>query len=96
MSSVISTLRLKSGEHITKDSIMTEVLNDYFDSVFTIDDIGAIEEMSSPPRNVIPLSNCDFTEDIIIKVLDNIRFNKTSGTDRIAPDVFKETKKSNL
>ncbi len=71
---------------------MAEVLNDNFASAFTIEDIGGIEEMSPPPRNVIPLSNCDITEDAIIKVLESTKVNKTPGPDRIAPRVLKETK----
>lgn len=52
---------------------MTEVFTDYFVPTGT----RSIEEMSSPRRNIIPLTNCEFTEDTIIKVLHDI--NKTPG-----------------
>ncbi len=79
MTSSIGPLRLENRERIIKDNEMAEVLNDYFASVFTVEDIGSIEKMSPPHRNGIPLSNCDFTEDAIIKVFDSIKVNKTQG-----------------
>ena len=63
---------------------MTEVLNDYFASVFTVEDTHEIQEISPTQPNSIPWSDCHFTEDTVTKALDKIKVNKTLGPDCIA------------
>ncbi len=67
---------------------MAEILNKYFASVFTIEASRDIVETSPATGNIIQLNNCEFTEDTIIKALDNIKVNKTHGPDRLAPRVL--------
>ena len=58
---------------------MAEVLNDY---------AYEIQKITPAQHNLIPLSDCDFTEDAVTKALDKIKIYKTLGTDCIAPRVY--------
>ena len=51
---------------------MAEALNDYFASVFTVEDNYEIQEIIPAQPNLIPLSDCDFTEETVTKALDKI------------------------
>ena len=61
------------------ESEMAELLNDYFSSVFTVENTFEIQEITPAIHNLIPLSECDFTEDTVTKTLDKIKVNKTPG-----------------
>ena len=71
---------------------MSEVLNDYFASVFTVEDTYEIQEVTPAQPNLILLSDCDFTEDTVTKAFDKIKVNTAPGSDCIAPRVLKEAK----
>ena len=92
ITSNIGPLQHENGDYVDKDDEMAEMLNNYFASVFTVENTTGIEETSIAQTNAISLINCDFPEDTIIKVLDKIKVNKTPGPDRIAPRVLKEVK----
>ena len=49
-----------------------------------------IQEITAAKPNLIPLSNCHFTEDAVTKALDKIKVNKNPGSDYIALRVLKE------
>ena len=66
------------------------MLNDYFVSVFTVEDTYEIEEVTPAKLNLIHLSNYDFTTYTVTKALDNIKVNKTPGPDCIATKILKE------
>ena len=66
---------------------MVEVLNDYFASVFTVEDTYEIQEIATSQPNIIPLSDFDFTKNDVTKALDKIKVNKTPGHDYIAPSL---------
>ena len=71
---------------------MAEALNDYFVSVFTVEDTYEIQDIIPAQSNLIPLSGYNLTEDAVSKALDEIKVNKTPGLDFIAPTVLKEAK----
>ena len=74
---------------------MAKVLNDYFASVFTVENTYEIHEITPAQLNLIPLiplSDCDFTDCAVTKAFDKIKVNKTLGLDCIAPRVLKEAK----
>ena len=56
---------------------MAESLNDYFASVFTVEDTYEIQKITPAQHYLIPLSDCDFTEDTVTKALDMIKVNTT-------------------
>ena len=69
---------------------MTEVINDYFASVFTVEDTYETQEISPAQPNLILLSDCDFTEDTVTKALGKIQVNKTPDPDCFASRVLKK------
>ena len=73
---------------------MAEALNDYFASVFTVEDTYEIQDIAPAQPNIISLSDCNITEDVVTKALDKIKVNKTPGPDYIAWS-FKRGKVSN-
>lgn len=88
-------LHLANSDHISNDIKMAEILNEDFTFVFTVEDTNNIEETSLVQTNIILLNNCDFPEDTIIKVLNDIKVNKTTEQDFITLWVLKETKNQN-
>ena len=86
----IGSLHLENGKEINTESEKAEVRNDYFASVFTIEDTYEIQEVTPAKPNSIPLSDCHFTEDTATKALDKIKVNKTPDPDCIAPRILKE------
>ena len=92
VTSSIGPLCLENGEHVNNEVGMAETLNEYFASVFTCENINDFAEMPLDPDNTNVLNDCEFTENSILKVLENINIYKTPGPDGIAPRVLKETK----
>ena len=88
----IGQLHLENGKVINTESELAEVLNDYLASVYTVGDTYEVQAMIPAQPTLIPLSDCDFTEDAVTKAFDNIEVNKTLGPDYIAPRVLKEAK----
>ena len=80
----IDPLHLENGKEINTKSEKAEVLNYYFASAFTIEDTYEIKEITPDQPNLIPLSDCDFTEDTVTKALDKIKVNKTPSPDCFA------------
>ena len=70
----IGPLHLENGKETNTESEMAEVLNDYFAS---IEDTFEIQEITPAQPILIPLSDCDFTEDVVTKALDKNKINKT-------------------
>ena len=87
----IGPLTLQNGNHVSNTVEIAEELNKYFASVFTVEDTNGLQETSTP-RNIVPLSNCNFSDNAVIKALDKMNANKTSGPDCITPRVLKEAK----
>ena len=56
----------------------------YFASVFPLKTSMKSTNLNSR-SNLIPLSSCDSTEEVVIKALDKIKGNETPGPDCIAP-----------
>ena len=69
---------------------MAEIFKDYFTSVFTVEDNYKTQEINPAQPSLIPLSDCDLTEDAVTKALDEIKTSKTPGPDCIAPTFLKE------
>ena len=68
------------------------MLNRYFSSVFTVEDLSSISapiEIFSGNSNQT-LTNIQVTEDIVFEKLDNININKCQGSDQIHPKLLYE------
>ncbi len=83
MTSNIGQLRLGTGEHVSNKIDMAEILNEYFPYVSTTEYTDGIVEDSPGPVNTVHLNHFEFTEETIIRILENINVNKTSGPDCI-------------
>ena len=67
----------------------SEVLNKFFSSVFTEEDVTNVPDLVNLPV-IQPLDNIVFSEEDIRVLLVNIDSNKSPGPDRIHPRVLKE------
>ena len=91
ITSSVGPLHLDNGNHTSEEVEMAEVLNDYFASVFTVENTNGIQELDSVPSNIV-IDDYNFDEDAIIKALDKMKVDKSPGPDGIAPRVLKEAK----
>ena len=84
---------MKVKERVGPDSSQTaEMLNQYFASVFTIEDM---QDLPDPKEMFVGsdesrLRDVDFTEELILKHLSKLKTEKASGNDNICPRVLKE------
>ena len=85
----IPDLKDDTGTLVNKDEAKAEVLNNYFTSVFTIDN-----DQHKPifqDRNFDrPLLTSNFTKDAVKKKLQQLKPNKSPGPDTHHPRIFKE------
>ena len=92
LSSIIGPLVSPDGEITTDESEMAEILNNYFASVFTIEE-NRNEAIATPQQTVAAqLFSIDITEDDVIRVIDKLKICKSPGPDKIYPRVLKEVK----
>ena len=84
------------NEQITRDeSEMAKILNNYFASVFTIENTDLIPSIPSlVTDNTNKLCDIIFHENDILQAINEINVNKTPGPDKITPRVLKEIKNS--
>ncbi len=72
---------------------MANILNDFFASVFTDEDLGDIKPFDARHYDDTYLNNIHITECDIIQADTKINVvNKTLGPDKISPRIFKEAK----
>ena len=86
----IGDLQNAEGEIVTSDQDKTELLNAFFTSVFTVEDLTNIPEIPQQTDNII--TNMDVTPEKIMKVLDMVDETKSPGPDQIHAKVIKELK----
>jgi hypothetical protein len=87
--SPVSDLILEDGKVASTDQEKAEALNNFFSSVFTIEDssnLPSIEETICQSN----LKEMVFTEEIVKKQLDKLKCDKTPGPDGIHPKVLRE------
>jgi len=80
------------NERTSSDQEKAKILNDYFASVYTIEDLSNI-----PPETKLydgpGLMSIDITEDMVIKKLQALNVDKSPGPDELHPRILKETAK---
>ena len=72
------------------DEEKAEVLNTFFSSVFTVEDMKNIPEINLAKNFSEELKDIIFNEDDVSKMLCKIKLNKSPGPDMIHPNVLKE------
>ena len=85
----IGPLLSDSGQLVETDNEMVQILNNFFSSVFTI------EDMSKVPNEIMPvasetLDNINCTLDDVAKGLQKLNVNKACGPDKLYPRILKE------
>ena len=92
MRSKIGQLEKSDGNLITNDKDSVEVLNSFFKSVFTTEDISSVPDF---PTKVDTLLNAIyFTESDVYNVLKLLNPNKTPGPDNMHPQLLKNCAQS--
>lgn len=69
---------------------MANILNDFFASVFTDEDLGDIKPFTARHNDDTYLNNIHITERDILQAITKINVNKTPGPDKISPRILKE------
>ena len=90
--SEIGPLKMQNGEYTENDTMMANILNNYFSTVFTQE---VNSEQQPTPRTQNDnnfLNTFKFEESEILQAISNIKVNKTPGPDRISPRILKEAK----
>ena len=83
----------EDGSLTSEDQEKAELLNKYFKSVFTREDISVIPTLKDRHNNVY-LTDMDITEDIVEKKLNKLKVTKSSGPDGFHPRILSELSKS--
>ena len=87
----IKCIKDSDGEVYSDNRKIAEELNNFFKSVFTKEDDANIPEFDS--RTNEELTNIQFSEEIVSKLLEKVKESKSQGTDSIHPKFIKETAK---
>ncbi|KAI8480560.1 hypothetical protein Bbelb_416830 [Branchiostoma belcheri] len=85
----VGSLIREDGTVAETDGEKAEVLNEFFASVFTSEDltsIPSIDRLQSPPL----IQDFEFTEELVLKKLTELNPSKSSGPDGIHPRFLKE------
>ena len=77
----------------TENTKKASLLNDYFKSVFTIEDTQNIPEFVDRNRNC-SIDTVDISEEQVEKLLSKLNVKKTQGTDNLHPKLLAESSKS--
>ncbi|KAG0430917.1 hypothetical protein DMUE_5611 [Dictyocoela muelleri] len=91
--SVIGPLENDVGELETDDTKMSVLLNEYFCSVFTLEnqDIPNPEDIIAA-KQIEALTTVNFSPIEVIKYIDKLKVTKSPGPDQIHPRILKETR----
>jgi Reverse transcriptase (RNA-dependent DNA polymerase)/Endonuclease-reverse transcriptase len=83
---------LKDDENrvVTDDKGMAQILNKFFTSVFTSEDMVSLPTIGAETEET--LSNITITRDLIVRKIDKLRKESAPGPDNIHPHFMKETK----
>ena len=73
----------------SEDKAKADILNDFFSSVFTKEDIKNVPNLEDRSKENELLDTC-ITEESILKQLQNLKISKSSGPDGFHPRVLKE------
>lgn len=77
---------LKDSGHVIADSkSMAEIFNDYFASVFTVEDTSSVPVDVETDVSTVMFTDVNITEDIVKCKLDTIRDDKAAGPDELLP-----------
>ena len=80
-----------SGNLLTSDQDKTKLLNDYFCSVFTLDDDSLPNFPSRLPDSAAGICDISISTQIICKIIRKLEMNSAAGPDRLPPIFYRKT-----
>jgi len=86
----VGPLKTADGRMVDSDKDMADVLNSFFKSVFTKEDISNVPKLGKETE--LQLSRITITEDAVRRKIQELRKNAAAGTDGITPMLLKEMK----
>ncbi len=92
LGSIIGPLETRDGNIVKENTEMANILNYFFASVFTNEDLGDIKSFAARHNDDTYLNNIHITERDIVEAVAKININKTPGPDKISPRILKEVK----
>ena len=87
---IVGNLIQENGELTTSDQETANLLNDYFASVFEIEGDDPIPAFDDRQYDQ-PLTSINVTNEKIVKVINELKANKSQGPDDFHPKLIKET-----
>ena len=90
--SSIGPLKDTGGNTVSDDRGMAELLNEYFASVYTVEDTSEIPSVPIVYQGNEPLEKIEITEEIVLKKIGKLNAYKSAGPDGFHPRVIKEVK----
>ena len=94
LKSTIGPLLSAEGEIVTDEREIADVLNDYFASVFTVEENRRVEAIPHQMNVAAQLLLIDITEEDVMRVIDKLKICKSPGPDKIYPRILKEVKEA--
>ena len=83
----------ENGDYTNDDKQICSILNSFFASVFTAEDLSSIPSMPDAlTNNNEGLNSFIITERDVLKCIDKLKINKSPGPDTISPRILKEAK----
>ena len=93
INSSIGPIINENGDFINDEEQISSILNTFFPSVFTIDNVSDIPAVATAQiNNNDVLSSFSITESDVLKCINKLKVNKSPGPDTISPRVLKEAK----
>ena len=83
-------LKRKDGSYTTNDEEAAEALSEQYYETFTKEDTTNLPDIAMKPLETDPLTNINISRERILKVIQNLKTNKSPGIDKIHPRVLKE------
>ena len=92
LKSTIGPLQSAEGENVTDEREMADILNNYFASVFTVEENRNALPVPSRQRVAAHLLGFEIMEDDVMHVIDKLKVCKSPGPDKVYPRILKEVK----
>ena len=94
LKSTIGPLLSAEGEIVTDERETADILNEYFASVFTVEEDRGEEAVPFQMTVAAQLFLVDITEEDVMRVIDKLKICKSPGPDKIYPRILKEVKEA--
>ena len=83
---------MQDGNHTADETLMADILNNFFASIFTVENDTISQPVPQNQNNGAYFNTCVFHKKDILLAISNIKINKTPGPEKISPRLLKEAK----